>query len=378
MNAESPAASLTEHYLTPTERFYIRHHHPVPMLTTKELEDFRLEIDVSGFVDDDQEKILRLSLDELRALPKVEVVATLQCSGNRRGDMNDFRRTSGTAWGQGAVSTARWGGVRLTDLLKLTGVKDPHGLADFFSDQETHVRSESLDGMRASIHTRKAADPCGDVVVAYEMNGAPLPRDHGFPLRLVVPGYAAVRSVKWLSRLELSTEEAEGAWQRGLNYKTLPPSVTNAKTVNMDEMPGMTEVSVFSGITNVEVDKKQEEGESDDPNEPNREVKANVSGWAWAGGGRNVVRVDVTGDNGRTWTTSTIGEGKQQRFGRAWAWVFWEARGVPCIVDGNGNVSLASKAVDLAFNAQPEDARHGWNVRGLGNNAWYRCTKKVA
>ena len=96
---------------------------------------------MSGFVDDAQEKILRRSLDELRALPKVEVVAT------------------------------------------------------------------------------------GDVVVAYEMNGAPLPQDHGFPLRLVVPGYAAMRSVKWLSRLELLTEEAEGAWQRGLNYKTLPPSV---------------------------------------------------------------------------------------------------------------------------------------------------------
>jgi sulfite oxidase len=364
MNAETPSHLLTKNYLTPSSLFYIRHHHPVPFLSTKEEATFKLTIDLSAY----GKGKLELTMDDIQKLPKTEINATLQCSGNRRGGFNEVKRTSGTAWGQGAVSTAKWGGVKLTDLMMLAGLGDPIE-AEEKAGME-HVRFHALDGMQASIGIERAMNPYGDCIIAYEMNGEPLPRDHGYPLRVIVPGYAAVRNVKWLQRIELAKTEAEGAWQQGLNYKTLPPSVTDAQDVDLKKMPSMTEVSLFSGITNVEV--------ADSPNftKPGDKVLVKTSGWAWSGGGRNIVRVDLTGDNGANWTTANITQGGDQRFGRAWAWVFWEAD-VKATVQVDGTVKLASKAVDMCFNVQPEKCDHAWNVRGLGNNSWYETKVKV-
>lgn len=361
MNAETPGPLLTESYLTPAEYFYIRHHHPVPFLSPKEAKDFKIKVDLSAY----GKGVLELSLEELKKLPKTEVVTTLQCSGNRRGGFNDFKRTSGTSWGQGAISTAKWGGVKLTELLKLAGLEDPIHAQEVGNME--HVRFHSLDGMSASIGIEKALNPYGDCLIAWEMNDKPLPRDHGFPVRAIIPGYAAVRNVKWLKKVELSATEAEGPWQRGLNYKTLPPSVTDAKKVQLDRMPSMTEVSLFSGITKTEISGRRKP-------KPGDVVKVKACGWAWAGGGRNIVRVDITGDGGKSWSTATLKEGSEQRFGRAWAWVFWQCDEIPAVVNENGKVELASKAVDLAFNVQPESSDHTWNVRGLGNNSWYRVS----
>ena len=230
------------------------------------------------------------------------------------------------------------------------------------------LRSNDLSNSTL-VGIEKAMNPYGDCIIAYEMNGSPLPRDHGFPLRVIVPGYAAVRNVKWVEKIELAKTEAEGPWQRGLNYKTLPPSVTDASTVVMDKMPSMTEVSLFSGITSVERASREQLN-------PGDRTVIKVGGWAWAGGGRNVVRVDVTGDSGATWATATLKEGSEQRFGRAWAWVFWECE-LPVVVQEDGTVHVASKAVDMAFNTQPEKSDHQWNVRGLGNNSWYKAHATV-
>ncbi|GAX21604.1 sulfite oxidase [Fistulifera solaris] len=368
MNAETPAKWLNEHYLTPNALFYIRHHHPVPILTEAQLHDFRLQLDMKECKGDENAPPLSLSLDELKSMPSTTVTVTLQCSGNRRSGFNEHQRTSGTAWGQGAISTATFKGVRLADLLERAGLGDP---IEAEKNGMKHVVFESLDGMMASIGIEKACNPFGDVIVAYEMNGEPLPRDHGFPLRVIVPGYAAVRNVKWVNRISVSREEAQGPWQRGLNYKTLPPSVTDASKVNLDQMPSMTEVSLFSGITSIgplRIPKDVKEGDT---------VRCSVKGWSWAGGGRNIVRVDVTGDGGETWSTAELLEGSQQPFGRAWAWTFWKCKDVPAIVvkdkeSGKLKAQIASKAVDLAFNVQPESCKHTWNVRGLGNNSWYR------
>lgn len=355
MNAECPEEYL-QSYITPTSTFYIRHHHPVPLLTEKEIRHYRLKVDLSAY----GKGIVEFSMEDLIEMPSSEITATLQCSGNRRSGFNEHQRTSGTPWGQGALSTATFKGVPLSELLKKAGVDDFIGAQEKFGLE--HVRMHSLDGMSASIGIEKALNPYGDVIVCYEMNGKPLPRDHGFPLRMIVPGYAAVRNVKWLDRIALAKTEAEGAWQRGLNYKTLPPSMTNAKGVDLSKMPSLTEVSLFSGITKVDTPKGAKPGDK---------VTVEASGWAWAGGGRNIVRVDLTSDDGKTWATATLGEGSNQRFGRSWAWTFWTCK-LECVVQADGAVHLASKAVDLAHNVQPENAKHTWNVRGLGNNSWYR------
>lgn len=366
MNAETPIKWLNEQYLTPNALFYIRHHHPVPTLTEGQLHEFCLKLDMKEYNAD--AKPLSLSLDELRSMPSTSVTATLQCSGNRRSGYNEYQRTSGTSWGQGAISTATFKGVRLSDLLERAGFGNP---IEAEKNGIKHIVFESLDGMMASIGIEKACNPFGDVIVAYEMNGEPLPRDHGFPLRVIVPGYAAVRNVKWVTNISVSREEAQGPWQRGLNYKTLPPGVTDASKINLDQMPSMTEVSLFSGITSLgplRIPKDVKEGDT---------VHCKVKGWSWAGGGRNIVRVDVTGDGGETWETAELLEGSEQPFGRAWAWTFWECKDVPAIVvkdkeSGKLKAQIASKAVDLAFNVQPESCKHTWNVRGLGNNSWYQ------
>jgi len=371
MNAEVPSHLLNASYLTPTSLFYIRHHHPVPFLTEKQLADYRLKIDLSAYQNDGNGSggVVEFTLEDLKQMPKVEIIATLQCSGNRRSGFNAHQRTSGTPWGQGAISTAKFGGVKLIDVLKRAGLDDP--IAAQEQGGMNHVRFFSLDDMMASINIEKAANPYGDVIVCYEMNGEPLTREHGFPLRVIVPGYAAVRNVKWVYKIELAAEEAEGPWQRGLNYKTLPPAVTDASKVQIEKMPSMTEVSLFSGITKIEAI-------DGGPVNPGDRVKIKTSGWAWAGGGRNIVRVDVTADDGATWFTAELKEGSEQKFGRAWAWVFWECEIPEAVVREDGSVRLASKAVDLAFNVQPESANHTWNVRGLGNNSWYRAHTTLA
>jgi len=468
MNAEVPQGVITERYLTPNELFYIRHHHPVPYLSEGELEEFRLEVDLTlmfpdalmkrkraaaaeegGVVVDEEEEealpattavdivrrettdtttstscsnsvVAKLSLDQIKSLPKVELTSTLQCSGNRRGGFNGLRQTSGTPWGQGAISTANWGGARLIDVLMLAmeqvskddqtspdeqKKKKPSSLIETLHSLQAlidnhpelqHLRFESLDGMLASIDANKGLNPFGDVIVAYEMNGEDLPRDHGYPLRVIVPGYAAVRNVKWLKKLELAEEEAEGTWQRGLNYKILPPTVLDAKEVDLNRMPGLSEECVFSGITKVEnlshtvplpTTAFEEEifgsmsmmpfAGSRTPLTPGETVLVKTSGWAYAGGGRNIVRVDVTGNNGKSWQTATITEGSNQPLRRAWAWVFWECE-VPAIVCEDGvSVELACKGVDMAFNTQPESMGGMWNVRGLVNNSYYRVKHKV-
>lgn len=336
----------------------------MPFLTTDQVKKYELEIDLSAL----GKGKVKIPLDDLKKMPRTEVTVTLQCSGNRRSGFNKFHRTSGTSWGQGAISTANWTGVRLSHILEYAGLDDAieaqekHGMH--------HVRMYSLDGMSASVGIEKVMNPYGDCIIAYEMNGCILPRDHGYPLRVIVPGYAGIRNVKWVNRIELASEEAEGAWQRGLNYKILPPSITDANAIDVEKMPSVMEPSLFSGIT------KMEAGSFAANAQPGDRVTMKVSGWAWAGGGRNIVRVDVTGNDSKTWVTANLKEGSEQRFGKAWAWTFWEAE-VPAVVKEDMSVELACKAIDSAFNVQPESCDHVWNVRGLGNNSWFRQSYRL-
>ena len=411
MNAEVPADIMTREYITPTKLFYIRNHHPVPLLNDDDMHDFRLEVNLTELIDDTsanrskkRKVVAKLSLEQIKSLPKVEIVSTLQCSGNRRSGFNNLRQTSGTNWGQGAISTAKWGGVRLIDVLQhaaqlvdaeVSSDNDKNKAETLITNEEApllktlqtlqhllekhlnlqHLRIESLDGMHASIPIIKALSPFGDVILAYEMNGRPLPRDHGFPLRLVVPGYAAVRNVKWVSKLELNQHESEGPWQRGLNYKILPPAAMNATGLDLNLMPGLTEEPVVSGITKLE---KVASKANQSHHKPGDTVMINASGWAWAGGGRNIVRVDVTGDDGKSWETAKITQGGNQPFGRAWAWVFWECENIPAkVLDDGHSVEVSCKGVDTSFNTQPQYVDGMWNVRGLANNSWFRSKLRV-
>ena len=144
------------------------------LFSDEQLAAYRLKVDLTEL----GLGVVEFSLDDLENMPKHEVIATLQCSGNRRGDYNEIKRTSGTSWYQGAISTAKWGGVKLRDLLEAAGLDEQIAFDKGFE----HVRFHSIDGLKASVDLAKAMSIYGDCLIAYEMNNEPLPRDHGFPV----------------------------------------------------------------------------------------------------------------------------------------------------------------------------------------------------
>ncbi|CAE7807080.1 SUOX [Symbiodinium sp. CCMP2456] len=213
-NAELPSELMMDSWLTPNPVWFIRHHHPVPEVNP---EDYRLCIEGVGT------KAVTLCLEDLKKrFLKREVVATLQCGGNRRSELDQIEKTSGIPWGFGAMSTARWGGVYLREVLQHCAGLSHENVEAF---DVKHVIFKGMDGMEASIPIEKALSPYGDVLLAYEMNGEALPNEHGAPVRVIVPGVVGVRNVKWVGRVVASTEEAEGPWQRGLAYKGFSPMV---------------------------------------------------------------------------------------------------------------------------------------------------------
>jgi sulfite oxidase len=356
-NAETPRAALAAALVTPTELFYVRNHLPVPEVDPK---TYRLRVGGEGAAE------LELSLEDLkRRFKKRRVVATLQCTGNRREDLNKTgRHVRGLEWEGGAIGTAEWAGASLADVLAAAGV-DPADPA------VRHVVFEGLDAepggggaYGASIPAARALSPAADVLLAYEMNGAPLSRDHGAPLRALVPGVAGCRSVKWLASVATSSEESRSFWQTS-DYKSFSPSV-DWDNVDWASAPAIQNMPVTAGITEPAPGAVVEAGE-----------EVTVRGYAWSGGGNGVIRVDVTADGGATWATARLTRVGGEAPGRAWAWALWEAT-VAVPVSGAAGMEVAAKATDESYNTQPERAATVWNLRGCACNAWPRVALRVA
>lgn len=270
------------------------------------------------------------------------------------------KEIKGLEWQGAAIGTAVWGGVLLLDVLKEAGIdeNDP--------DIE-HIRFYGHDGditgstYGASIPLAKAMDGRGDVLLAYEMNGKELTRDHGYPLRVIVPGVAACRSVKWLKKIEASRYESESFWQQR-DYKTFSPNV-DWDTVDWTSSPAIQSMPVTSAITYPAPGFCVERDGDDD-------LTVTVKGYAWSGGGNGIIRVDVSTDGGKTWQDANLKKVHQQS-GRAWAWTLWE-----CDVEipkGHlGPLDIVAKATDDSCNTQPERAEGIWNLRGVVCNTWPR------
>src|SRR3954463_5093844 len=207
LNAEPPREALAGAPITPIERFYVRNHGPVPETTGA--------LRINGLVRRPHE----LSLDDLRALPRRELTATLQCAGNRRADLLTWRDIPGEApWGPGATGTARWAGAALADVLALAGVARAAAYVGLTGADHAE-EADPPQNYEISIPLGKAIAP--EVLLAWEMNGAPLEPVHGAPLRAIVPGYIGARSVKWLERVEPRAEPSDGYYQ-ATAYRMLP------------------------------------------------------------------------------------------------------------------------------------------------------------
>jgi len=351
-NAETPTKELGG-FATPNETFYVRHHMWVPEV---EGSNHKLTIELA----DGEER--EYTIDDLKArFQEHKITATLQCSGNRRKQMTEeARSTNGLQWNVGAISNAEWKGVRLRDVLADAGFD-----VNDVPEDIKHAQFMGAEAYGASIPIEKAVDKLGDVLLAYEMNGLPLPPDHGYPVRVLVPGTVAARSVKWVNRIIVSEEESTSQWQRR-DYKCFGPNIGG--NPDWDSAPAIQEMPVQSAITSLldischsVKDRKllQVYGLEED--------SVSVEGYAFSGGGRRIVRVDVSADNGRTWHQAELladeSLGKKAWAWKRWRWVLPRSQAGRCFV---------VKAVDEAYNTQPDEYEPGYNFRGNLTNAWHR------
>lgn len=397
MNAETPLSLLAESFITPTPLFYIRNHLPVPDIDFK---TYKLKVEGECGAC----RSIELSLEDLKTkFPQHTITATVQCTGNRRDEFNKVKKVKGLEWEGGSIGNAEWTGVLLRDVLLSAGLGDGIGKENNSSNSKasppqgetvSHIQFEGLDNdgagtfYGASIPISKALDPQGDVLLCFEMNGQPLSRDHGAPLRVLVPGVAGCRSVKWVGKIIPSQVESSSFWQQK-DYKTFSPSV-DWDTVDWEASPAIQNMPVTSLIcspspgTEVYVS--------------GGETSVEVKGYAWSGGGNSIIRVDVSADGGKTWQEATLKKTKTKNDdqksssiapGKGWSWVLWEAEIdlPPSLVEhiqkskGKGQrqeeVVLVCKATDESCNTQPERAGPIWNLRGVNCNSWHSCTVKA-
>ncbi|TDZ13149.1 Sulfite oxidase [Colletotrichum spinosum] len=278
-NAETPPEAL-RHFITPGDMFYVRNHMWVPVVENADAHTVTVE------ALDGEERVYTLKELQTR-FPVHKVTATLQCAGNRRKDMTDHAgKTNGLQWSAGAVSTADWEGVRLRDVLADATGTSTRSTAALLPEDVKHVHYAGLEAYAASIPASKAVDPHGDVLLAFRMNDHPLARDHGFPIRTIVPGNVAARSVKWLRRITLSDEESPSQWQRR-DCKAFCPGA--GADPDWKSAPAIQEMPVTSAITAAR-----------SKNKPDGKHVVSAEGYAYSGGGREIVRVDVSTDGGRT------------------------------------------------------------------------------
>jgi sulfite oxidase len=350
---------IGEQWITPVDLWFVRNHHPVPAISEH---SYRLKLKMALREDRFGTNVVKtLALADLKKFQKHTIVSSVQCGGNRRSEMDKIAKTAGTSWGVAAISTAEWSGALLRDVLQFLDS------GDYEEAGYSHVMFSALEGLQASVPLHKAISRRGDVLLAYEMNGKPLEPQHGFPVRVIVPGHAGVRNVKWVTEIEVSDEEADGPWQRGMSYKGFNPSVGSLEGVDVSKIPSLQEMPVQSAITSPSY-------QANLPLTPGNET---VKGYAYSGGGRAIIRVDVSADGGKSWKEAELLEGSSQPLDRAWAWTFWECDvDIPELPEGveKSTVQLISRAVDASHNTQPDTVEGIWNLRGINNNAWHRVT----
>ena len=353
-NASCPTELILDNWITPNELWYIRNHHPVPKVDPDKYE-FAITLPGMPYP-------IVYNLEHLRTqFHRQRLVATLACGGNRRSEYNSVRLTSGTPWNTGAISNASWEGVWLHQLFRRHSVTLESMLRLY--PKLRFLEIETLDGLKVSIPIHKALDPLGDVMLAYQMNGEELPPDHGYPLRLIVPGYVGVRNAKYIKSLRFSSKEVDGPWQSGMAYKGFSPNRTEVGDIDLQQVASIQELPVNSSVIYP-------------VSELDRDDTVIIRGWAWSGGGRGIVRVDVSVDGGKTWLETTLGEGSDQPNHRSWAWTFWECEVDISDIPGD-TLEIVSKAVDASYNTQPESLDSTWNLRGLVNNTWGRSEVRL-
>jgi DMSO/TMAO reductase YedYZ molybdopterin-dependent catalytic subunit len=340
---ETPWDVYDRSVFTPNDRFFVRWHWAV---IPEDVDVAAFKLTVRGHVN----HVVSLSLADLLAMPRVEIVAVCQCSGNSRGFFQP--RVAGGQWQNGAMGNARWAGVRLRDVLDRAGVKTG----------AVAVRSSGLDDpvVQAAPKFMKPLDidhaRDGEVMLAFQMNGEPLPLLNGFPIRLVVPGWYSDYWVKMLSNIEVLDAPDQNYWER-VGYRvpdtphaSVKPGQTGFKTVPVSRMVPR---SFFTNVTDATIVK------------PGAAVA--VRGIAF-GGDSGVSQVELSADSGQSWQKTELGRDEGTYSFRQW--------NTQITAPPSGSMTLQVRCTNARGDVQP--AEPNWNGGGFMRNVIERVQLKEA
>jgi DMSO/TMAO reductase YedYZ molybdopterin-dependent catalytic subunit len=340
---ETPFEVFDRSVFTPNDQFFVRWHWAV---IPQQIDVVSFKVAVRGHVND----ALSLSLADILAMPRVELTAVNQCSGNSRGLFE--RRVPGGQWQHGAMGNARWTGVRLRDVLDRAGVK-AGAVAVRFNGLDQPVVDGAPDYMK-SLAIDHARD--GEVMLAYQMNGEQLPLLNGFPLRLIVPGWYSTYWVKMLNDVEVLDAPDDNYWMAtayripDTPHADVKPGATGFKTVPINRMVPR------SFVTSVTNDAAVKSG-----------ATLPVRGIAF-GGDCGVARVDVSADGGQSWQQAGLGRDEGSYSFRQWS--------TQIAVPRPGKLVLQARCTNTKGEAQPVEPN--WNAGGFMRNVIERVELSVA
>jgi sulfane dehydrogenase subunit SoxC len=309
-------------YLTPASQFFIRQHSTVPSLDAR---TWRLRIEGNAV-----ERPLELSLDDLLRLPSRSVIAYVECAGNGRAFFGEFmgKVASGTQWRQGAIGVSEWTGVPLGAVLDLARVRrdTPRDILN--------VLVEGLDSVKVNRPLSLAKAFEDDTLLAYAMNGEPIPPDHGFPVRAIVPGWVGINNIKWAGRVEVRTTAIDVPTTTK-SYVLEGPDYHSKVVLRQQTIKSAVALPWPAALP------------------AGRQL---VRGFAWSPAGR-ISQVEYSLDRARTWQPAAL---REPNIARAWVrWDFeWDAR--------PGDHVILTRARDDKGNTQP--ASIPWNAQGYGYN----------
>ena len=321
---ETPV-SLLDQYITSNELHYLRSHLPIPAV-----------IDPATFalkIDGEVSTPLSLSLAEIQKLPPVTLTVTLECAGNGRSFFDP--PVAGVQWEKGAIGNARWTGARMSDVLKRAGIKTGAKNIQMASADRplgtmpAFVRQVPLD---------KAMT--GDTILAYQMNGQPIPQAHGAPLRVIVPGWEGAYSVKWVTGLTAIDKDSDSFWVASA-YRYPVKRVAPGSAVDAKDMEPLKGLAVKSLITSPTAGANLKPG------------KIAVAGFAWAGD-LDITKVEVSSNSGVTWAPAKL-VGEQAKY----AWRRFE---FDFTATKEESYLIMSRATDSKGQVQP--AVSHWNPSG--------------
>lgn len=323
--------------ITPNELFYVRSHHYTPIV-----DGDKYSLKIGGEVNSP----FSLSLADLKRMPRVEIVGVMECAGNGRAFYSP--RMPGLQWGFGGVGNGRWTGVRLADLLKRAGVKASakHVLFD-----GADVPVGTMPKFQRTIPIEKAL--AADTMLAFNLNGQPLPAAHGFPLRAVIPGWGGDAWVKWLTGITVLDHEFDGFFMK-TGYRHPGRGVQPGSTVPPEQMKPVESIRVKSVIATPRDNQYIGQG------------LTRIAGAAWSGE-TPLQKVEVSTDGGRTWQAARLTSSN----GR-WAWQTWDFmwQAKP------GSYRIMSRATDAAGYTQPFEQE--WNPSGYLWNVVHAVKVEVA